>query len=517
MILEGFKEYGYTYEILEAEPESDHVGGRLWTHKFSDSPNDYYDRGAMRFPKSDFMKPVFDLFTSLEIEKDGLLVPYILSDDEHNVLYYNGVRMTVAEAKAAASDDPFKIGLATHSDDYVNAAWRPFIKALKDNVESGWDMLMDSDKYSARAYMLNLRKTEGKDGFELKYTDEVITTLETLHTSTNMYDSALSESVMRALDFDSDDSSVQWFCVWGGSEEIAHRMANCLQCGTILRGKRVTAIAPLIEGTDPPTSINVTVAGGESYTYDHVISTMPLSCLGLVDIAKWGLSWPTQMAIRALHYDASVKIAIRFSRRWWEEPPFLQRGGVSMSDRPTRVVVYPSYGIGSVDGTMIVSYTWSQDALRFGALAHGKSPAAARALVDVILRDLADIHGYDLTAEKLRSWMVGLISIFISANALNHAGAFALFGPSQFSTLYAELLKPPAGLLHFAGEATSIHHAWLVGSLNSAYRSVAEIFFSEGRQDLADILEETWGRRGEINFDLVKQQVERGRAQFLRQ
>lgn len=42
MILEGFKEYGYTYEILEAEPESDHVGGRLWTHKFSDSPNDYY-------------------------------------------------------------------------------------------------------------------------------------------------------------------------------------------------------------------------------------------------------------------------------------------------------------------------------------------------------------------------------------------------------------------------------------------------------------------------------------------
>lgn len=42
-------------------------------------------------------------------------------------------------------------------------------------------------------------------------------------------------------------------------------------------------------------------------------------------------------------------------------------------------------------------------------------------------------------------------------------------------------------------------------------------FFSEGRQDLADILEETWGRRGEINFDLVKQQVERGRAQFLRQ
>jgi hypothetical protein len=39
-------------------------------------------------------------------------------------------------------------------------------------------------------------------------------------------------------------------------------------------------------------------------------------------------------------------------------------------------------------------------------------------------------------------------------------GAFAYFGPGQFSNIYQEVTKPAAGgLLHFAGEATSVNHA----------------------------------------------------------
>ena len=59
-------------------------------------------------------------------------------------------------------------------------------------------------------------------------------------------------------------------------------------------------------------------------------------------------------------------------------------------------------------------------------------------------------------------------------------GAFAQFGPGQFGTtdkggfsLFASLQAPAAlGRLHFAGEATSIHHAWVLGALNSAWRAV---------------------------------------------
>lgn len=38
-------------------------------------------------------------------------------------------------------------------------------------------------------------------------------------------------------------------------------------------------------------------------------------------------------------------------------------------------------------------------------------------------------------------------------------GAFALFGPGQFNNLYPHVTKPVGGVLHFAGEAASVHHA----------------------------------------------------------
>ena len=47
---------GIDYEILEA---SDRVGGRVYTHQFpnTDNPHNYYDVGAMRFPKLKIMEP----------------------------------------------------------------------------------------------------------------------------------------------------------------------------------------------------------------------------------------------------------------------------------------------------------------------------------------------------------------------------------------------------------------------------------------------------------------------------
>jgi hypothetical protein len=39
------------------------------------------------------------------------------------------------------------------------------------------------------------------------------------------------------------------------------------------------------------------------------------------------------------------------------------------------------------------------------------------------------------------------------------SGAFALFGPGNFSALYPQVTQPVGGVFHFAGEATSVHHA----------------------------------------------------------
>src|ERR1700761_1965300 len=55
-------------------------------------------------------------------------------------------------------------------------------------------------------------------------------------------------------------------------------------------------------------------------------------------------------------------------------------------------------------------------------------------------------------------------------------GAFAFFGPGKFESLFRSLNGPAAdGLLHFAGEAQSVRHAWVEGALDSAWRAVAEL------------------------------------------
>lgn len=57
------------------------------------------------------------------------------------------------------------------------------------------------------------------------------------------------------------------------------------------------------------------------------------------------------------------------------------------------------------------------------------------------------------------------------------SGAFAYFGPSQFSNMWQEILKPQSfGQLYLIGEAASAHHAWVVGALESVVRAVYLMF-----------------------------------------
>ena len=64
MILDKLNIPGLSYEILEA---NNRFGGRVYTHKFSEAKHDYYDVGAMRFPKIPIMeKYVVRCYSSLE-------------------------------------------------------------------------------------------------------------------------------------------------------------------------------------------------------------------------------------------------------------------------------------------------------------------------------------------------------------------------------------------------------------------------------------------------------------------
>ncbi|KAG8412778.1 hypothetical protein J3459_013916 [Metarhizium acridum] len=158
-------------------------------------------------------------------------------------------------------------------------------------------------------------------------------------------------------------------------DRITHGMARTIN-QTVETGKRVTAIKK-------PGN------GAETRTYGHVINTVPLGAMQVMDMTDLNLDYRKKLAIRKILCDSADKLSVRLRNRWWEHlasGPF--KGGQSFSDLPIRRCVYPSYGINTPDapGT---SYKWAQDSARLGAYCSGD---AKQNIVDVALRKLAAMH-----------------------------------------------------------------------------------------------------------------------------
>lgn len=246
--------------------------------------------------------------------------------------------------------------------------------------------------------------------------------------------------------------------------------------------------------------------------YTTVINTTTLPCLQRIDTTSLELPLVTRDALRTLHYDGSTKVAIKFTHAWWITECGINTGGVANTDLPIRVCVYPSYAIHddpNENAVLLATYTWSQgrslstldhehtnktaDATRIGSLVNSDSPRGEDELKRLMLYNLARLHSKnDVEFERLykiirESYIThhgfdwseyGLTFEFYQTD---HgvddddysSGAFALFGPGQFRYLYPHLVRPVADAkLHIVGEAASSNHAWVAGSLESAYRGV---------------------------------------------
>jgi monoamine oxidase len=198
------------------------------------------------------------------------------------------------------------------------------------------------------------------------------------------------------------------------------------------------------------------VTGRKQITADYVVITIPFSVLRHVQVLK-PFSREKQRAIRQLHYDASAKIFFQCGRRFWEEDDGIFGGG-STTDLAVRNIYYPEHGRETGRGILVASYTWADDAQRWGSL-----PPADR--VRDALEDVAQIHpqvndAFEVGASKM--WHEDEFA----------CGAFALFEPGQNLQLHKHIISPE-GRIHFAGEHASQTHRWIQGSVESALR-VAE-------------------------------------------
>ena len=224
--------------------------------------------------------------------------------------------------------------------------------------------------------------------------------------------------------------------------------------------------------------------------FPYVISTLPNGAYLSGELKTNffdNLSFAKTRAIRECNYMPAFKAFITFKNQFWAELGNRQNAGlgVGTSDRSNRQIVYPSYGYDAQAGVLQI-YCWAQDAERMGALSDEERVNECLKGIQYLYPELNIYEayaGYDPeTTTKTWFW-----------DNHSNGGAFALFAPGQFKSLYPTLLTPEFnGCLNIAGECCSVHHGWIVGALDSAYNAVKNILHQAGAEDKIEQLEKTW-------------------------
>ena len=276
---------------------------------------------------------------------------------------------------------------------------------------------------------------------------------------------------------------------------LVNKMYAAVQ-GHVETGKRVTKIG-FHHNHKITSNVYVRIAGETSdRSYATIFNTTTLPCLQHMDLRELQLHPSQKDAIRTLNYDHSCKVAIKFKYPWWIKTCGITHGGVANTDLPLRTYVYPSYNIHddtSKSAVLLCSYTWAQDASRIASLIKDASPQGEDELLELLLQDLARLHERDIKYETIKEVYMTHHSYDWYKDPFT-SGAFALFGPGQFQNLYPFIQCPAAdGKFHIVGEASSAHHAWISGALDSAARAVYFFLKKYDLREYMTMLLDHWG------------------------
>lgn len=429
---------GHDPIILEAQHR---VGGRVQTIRDPFAPGLYAEAGAMRIPRSHSL-------TLAYVEKFNLpVVPFAMSNPRA-FYHLQGRLMRIAEADA----DPTQLtpGVGDREADQTvarlwTAALQPIASKLETGGESAWsEIAAQYDAYSVREFLeLNNWQEEAIELFGLLWNQEAL----------------MNSSFMELLREEVGGFYTDMLQIEGGMDRLPRALLPAL-------GDRIRFSARMTAIDQTPEEVIVhyrTPAGRAQVRGDYAIITVPFSVLRHVETLK-PFSRAKQRAIRQLHYDASAKIFFQCRRRFWEDDEGIVGGG-SVTDLPIRNLYYPEHGRDTGRGVLLASYTWSEDAHRWGSLAPEERITQA-------LENVAQIH-----PQILETFEFGTSKMWHHDEFAG--GAFALFDPGQ-QTLLHDAIIAPEGRIHFAGEHASLTHAWIQGAIESGLRAAHEVHHAPG-------------------------------------
>ncbi|HEY4228083.1 MAG TPA: flavin monoamine oxidase family protein [Candidatus Limnocylindrales bacterium] len=426
---------GHDPLILEGQ---NRVGGRVYTlRRFAHGL--YAEAGAMRIPRA------HDL-TLGYVDHFGLpLRPFVMGNPK-GLVHVGGRRMTAAEAGLTPDELGFDVGeheRGRNIDDLWQAATRDLREMVERDSVAGWEFIVrEYDRYSLREFLALKGFSDGA--------------IE-MYGVMNFVESEMSNAVVEELREDFGRAYEDMQEIAGGMDNLPNAFFAELQ-DRIRFGAEVHAIE---QGVDSVTVHFKTESGRFSVTGDYAIVAIPFSVLRQVEVTPL-FSHAKQRAIRQLNYSASTKILFQVRERVWESDDGIY-GGASATDLSIRRVNYPTPDPSTSRGVLLASYTWGQDALRWGAMDE-------ETRLEEAIEDVSQLH------PRIRDvYEVGASHAWYDDRWAN--GAFALFEVGQQTELQADIVRPE-GRIFFAGEHCSLYHAWIQGALESglaAARAIHEL------------------------------------------
>jgi monoamine oxidase len=448
------KKLGYDCEILEARPR---VGGRAFTARRGQQSEEegppqtasfdsdlYLNAGAARIPHHH--KTTLDYCREL-----GVAIEAFCSVNEASYVF-----------QTKGVSQPRRLRLREARADWRGESSEMLAKAITS------DALDQPLSTEDRERMLEWLRAEGGLDASFKYVGSArrgYTNAPGVGASTPVVGAPVALSELLSTGFGrylATDLNLQtpMFQIVGGTDNLPKALAA--KVGRATHGANVRAI----EQPDGKIRVRYTAADGSSKQAEGAfcISTLPLTILRDVSL---DVAPEFRAAISAINYSNAGKIALQFSRRFWEEDDGIF-GGITRTDQEITQILYPSTGYLSRKGILVGYY-------QTGAVAGPTGDLAPAERLQRAMDQGALIH------PQYRSAFENAFSIAWQKVAFSKGG-WAQFTEAQRKHEYLKLLEPD-GSLYLAGDYTTNLSGWLCGALESA-RAVVSAIHERARRSM---------------------------------
>ncbi|BDA70711.1 amine oxidase [Calothrix sp. PCC 7716] len=436
---------GHEVDIMEASPR---IGGRVWTHRFSNEPDaPYAELGAMRIPSSH----QHTLHYVKEMGLSDKLCKFMTVFEEENAfMNMEGNLFRMKDAANFFSTRYPEIFISSYSQQTkLFAAW---LKTIVNTISPG--SLRESLDSDLRSHLMD----------ELERLDLAP------YFNTNGETIDLQKFVQENPGFRARCSKALDMFLGDIVTETSHNLLQIKGGTQLLIDRLVESIKAPIKCNQPVVAIRVRsnyteidyLENGQKQTRrcDYVLCTIPFSVMRKMELE--GFDSRKIDSINNTVYCPATKVAFHTKENFWSSQGI--KGGASFSGTGVRQTYYPSVKFNPERGSvMLASYTIGDDADRLGNMSEQQRHSYVKEVVSNVHPELQQ-SGMILESASIAwgnyEWSAG--------------GCTVHWDEENYTASYLEAARPQ-NTLFFAGEHCSKYPAWLQGSIESALEAIYDI------------------------------------------